>query len=499
MVLHDCRETAIRIAATRRIPKLERREMKTIKEQIADLQATRKAMAERMKEINAKAAEQSRTLDTGEQEEFDTCKANLTSIDKNIGNLRDLEAIETAEAADAVTAKAVDDADKRKGSVSTMRAPVEVKNTQKLQPGIGFARYARVKALAFTGQCNGLRDEVQIAKAIYPDDDKLIESVQKAAVPAASTLSTTWAGNLINEGSAFADFVEYLRPRTLYGQVRERLRSIPFDSPVLIQSTAGAGAWVKEGEAKPLTQWQYTRAKLTPLKVAAIAAATKELLMRSSVAADTFLRDELARAVGATIDGTFISEAAAVSDESPAGLLNGTAALTLSGGGDVAGVRCDIAAFLKALVGDNLTVSGAFWVMPETVAIDLSLMANEVGAQAFPGITPTGGTLAGLPVITSQYVPSSSEGPVVALIKGDEIFSGDEGGIQVSVSDQASLQMDNAPTQVSTGSTTATAVVSMFQTNSVAFLVERFLNWQKRRPQAVVWANVNWSACPISP
>lgn len=409
-----------------------------------------------------------------------------------MGNLRDLEAMEKAEKADAATAKEVDDSDKRKGAVSVDRSAVEVKNTQRLEPGIGFARLARVKALAFTGQA-GTRNELEIAQNLYAGDEALVKSITKAAVPAANTLSTTWAGNLINEGP-FADFVEYLRERSLYGQISSRFRRLPFDAPVLVQASGGSAQWVKEGEAKPLTQWTYTRAKLTPLKVAAIAAATKELLMRASASGDALIRDELARAVNSRVDGSLISDAAAVADESPAGLLNGTAALTLSGDGTVAGIRCDIAAMLKELVGDNLSVAGAFWVMPETVAIDLSMATNEVGAPAFPGITPNGGTLAGLPVFTSQYVPVESEGPVVALIKGDEIFLGDEGGIQVSVSDQASLQMDNAPTQNST-TPTGTSVVSMFQTNSVAFLVERFVNWQKRRAQAVVWAHVNWDAC----
>lgn len=462
--------------------------------QIADLQATRKAKSERMKEIQAKASEQGRTLDSGEQEEFDTLKGELSVIDKNVGNLRDLEAIEKAEEADAATAKTVDDSSARNRTVATVRAPAEAKDTTKLEPGIGFARAARVKAIAYTGMA-GSRDELTIAKQLYPDDSRLISSIEKAAVPAASTLSTTWAGNLINEGgAAFADFVEFLRARSLYGQISDRFRNLPFDAPVLVQGSGGVGKWVKEGNAKPLTQWTYTRAKLTQLKVAAIAAATKETLMRASVAADTFLRDELARAVGARIDSTLISTDAAVADTSPAGLLNGTAATTLTGDGTVAGIRCDIATMLKELVGDNLTVSGAFWVMPETTAIDLSLATNEVGAPAFPGVTPTGGTLAGLPVFTSQYVPSSSAGPVVALIKGDEIFLGDEGGIQVSMSDQASLQMDDAPTNNSV-TPTATSVVSLWQTNSVGFLVERILNWQKRRPGAVVWANVNWDAC----
>lgn len=469
--------------------------MKTYAEQIADLQATRKEKSDRMKEIQTKATEQSRTLDTGEQEEFDTLKGELVTIDKNVGNLRDLEAMEKAEERDAATARTIDDKDQRGRTVSTSRSSVDVKNTEKLAPGIAFARLARVKALAFTGQA-GTRDELQIAKHMYPGDDRLVSAIEKAAVPAASTLSPTWAGNLINEGgAAFADFVEFLAARSLFGQVSDRFRRLPFDAPVLVQGSGGVAQWVKEGDAKPLTQWTYTRAKLSPLKVAAIAAATKETLMRASVAADTFLRDELARAVGRRIDGTLVSDVAAVADESPAGLLNGTAAITLTGDGSVAGIRCDIAQFLKALVGDSLTVSGAFWVMPETVAIDLSLATNEVGAPAFPGITPTGGTLAGLPVFTSEYVPTETAGPVVALIKGDEIFLGDEGGIQVSVSDQATLQMDSDPTQRSIGTPVATAGVSMWQTNSVAFLVERFVNWQKRRPGAVVWGHVNWDAC----
>ena len=472
--------------------------MSNYSKQIADLQATRKAKAEEMKALAKTAEEQGRTFDTGEQEQFDELKAAIAQIDKSIANLRELEAIEKAEAADAATAKAVSGDERAKSAVSVVRGgDVQVKDTTKLDKGISFARMARVKALAFTGQA-GTRNEIEIAQNLYPGDESLVKSIQKAAVPAANTLtgSATWAANLINEGgAAFADFVEYLRERSLYGQISDRFRRLPFDAPVLVQSSGGTAQWVKEGDAKPLTQWTYTRAKLTPLKVAAIAAATKETLMRASVNADAFLRDELARAVNARIDGTLISDVPAVTDESPAGLLTGTSPLTLSGDGSVQGIRCDIAQFLKELVGDNLSVSGAFWVMPETVAIDLSLATNEVGSPAFPGITPNGGTLAGLSVFTSQYVPTTSDGPVVALIKGDEIFLGDEGGVQVSVSDQASLLMDNAPTMDSTTPTGASAMVSMWQTNSVAFLVERFINWQKRRASAVVWAHVNWNAC----
>lgn len=472
---------------------------KTYAEQIADLQATRKTHTDAMKKLADTAAEQSRTLDSGEQEEFDTAKEAVKTIDQNIANLRDLEAMEKAEQADIATAKPVDKSakDRQKQAIrpGVPTGGVEVKNTEKLEPGIGFARVARCLALSHLHH----KDPVEIAKHLYAGDEHLMASLQaKAAVSAASTLDDPWIGNMINEGGvAFADFVEYLRPRTLLGRISDRLRRLPFDTPVLVQGSAGSAKWVKEGDAKPLTKWSYTRTKLTPLKVATIAAATKESLKRASAAADALLRDELARAVASTMDTTFLSDDAAVTDESPAGIFNGVTALTLAGDGTVAGIRADIAQMLKELVGDNLSVAGAFWVMPETVAIDLSLIVNEVGASAFPGIGPTGGTLAGLPVFTTQLAPVDSNGATVALIKGDEIFLGDEDGIQVSMSDQASLVMDSDPSMDSTTPTPA-QLVSLWQTNSVAFLVERFINWAKRRSQAVVWAQVNWTSAQSS-
>lgn len=462
---------------------------------IAGLEAARKEKHERMRELRQKAMDEGRSLDTAEAEETDTLAGEIKTIDEDLARTRSLKAIEDAA---AESAKPVDDKQSKSQPISQggHKVPVTAKDTTKLDAGIAFARVARVKALAFTGQA-GTRDEKEIAQNLYPGDERLVQSVTKATVAAANTLTGNgaWAGNLINDGgAAFADFVEYLRERSLFGQISPRFRRLPFDTPVLMQATAGSAQWVKEGAAKPLTKWTYSRAKLAPLKVAAIAAATKETLMRASISADALLRDELARAVNARIDGSLISDAAAVADESPAGLLNNTSPLTLGGDGSVAGIRCDIAQFLKEMVGDNLSIAGAFWVMPETTAIDLSLATNEVGAPAFPGITPNGGTLAGLPVFTSQYVPTETEGPVVALIKGDEIFLGDEGGVQVSVSDQASLVMADDPSMNSTTPTVA-QTVSMWQTNSVAFLVERFVNWQKRRAESVVWAHVNWDAC----
>lgn len=460
---------------------------KTISEHLAGVKLAREDANKKMLAVAQKSVDEGRSMNSAEQEEFDALKAEIKSLDADIARYSELEAMQV-KSAKPVTEQADDNANR-----AIHREPVQVKHADKTEPGILFARVARVKGLAKTGQA-GPSDPLLVARAVYPNDERLSSIFEKAAVSAASTGDTTWAGNLINDGGvAFADFVEYLRPRTLLGQISGRLRRLPFDTPVLVQGSAAAAGWTKEGVAKPVTEWTYTRTKLAPLKVAAIAAATKETLMRASVAADTLLRDELARAIGATIDTTFIDPAAAaVTDTSPAGVLNGVAATTLSAGGTLENIRKDIATLAKTLVAGNQSLANAFWVIPETVAVALSLAANEVGAQAFPGVSPTGGTLAGLPVFVSNYAGTDSTGSVVALIKGDEIFLGDEGGVQVSMSDQASLVMDSAPSMNST-SPTAAQVVSMFQTNSVAFLVERFINWQRRRTQSLVWGRANWS------
>lgn len=457
---------------------------------IAALESARLEKHERMKELRQKAMDEGRSLDTAEAEETDTLADEIKTIDEDLKRTRKLKAIE-----DEMGAKAdpIDDKVNKSLPVAPGKTVAAVpKNTQKLEKGLGFARYARVKGIAFKERM----DPLQIAKSIYPDDETLILSLTtKASVAAANTGDANWAGNLVLDGGAyFADFVEYLRERSVVGQVSDRLRRLPFDTQVLVQTSGGKAQWVAEGDAKPLTKWKYTRAKLEPLKVASIAAATEEQLRRASASTEILIRDELTRAVNAAVDGTFISNDQGQTGESPDGLRYGTGALPLNGDGTVAGVRCDIKAFLKAMVSNNLSVSGAFWLMSEGTATDLQMATNEVGASAFNGIGPEGGVLAGLPVFTSQYIADESDGAVVMLVKGDEIFLGDEGGINMKASDQASLVMADDPTMNST-TPTAAQLVSMWQTNSVAFLCERIIAWQKRRAQAVVWGYVNWDEC----
>lgn len=482
---------------TIKVPKpQEGNDMKTTAEQIAEFEATRVSKAAEMEAIMTKAAEAGETLDADQSEQFDTLEAEIAAIDKHIGRLKQMQKAQAANAK-PVTEEAGAQRMANVKALDFKEVQVRAKNTQKLEPGIAFARAAKCLALGHLEH----RDAIGIAKSLYEGQDSIIAATQrlvtKAAVAAATTSDATWAGPLVgDETSVFADFVEYLRPQTILGRFGTNgipsLRRVPFRVPLIGQTSGGDGYWVGEGQAKPLTKFDFERKTLEPLKVANIAVATMEVIRDSSPAADGIIRDQLAAALRERLDIDFIDPAkAAVAGVSPASILNGVAGIP-SSGNTADDVRADIRAMFNAFIAANNAPTSGVWLMPATTALALSLMQNPLGQAEFPGISMTGGELFGLPVIVSEYIPTSSAGAVVALVNASDIYLGDEGGVDLSMSTEASLQMDNAPDNPTTAST---VLVSLWQRNLVGFRAERAINWARRRASAVAYlTGVNWGA-----
>ncbi|HEJ2268269.1 TPA: phage major capsid protein [Pseudomonas aeruginosa] len=477
---------------TIKVPKpQEGNDMKTTSEQIAEFEATRVSKAAEMEAIMTKAAEAGETLDADQSEQFDTLEAEIAAIDKHIGRLKQMQK------AQAATARPVTDEPNAQSAkaLDFQKFQVRSKNTQKLEPGIALARAAKCLALGHLQH----RDAISIAKSLYDGQDAIIAAthrlVTKAAVAAATTSDATWAGPLVgDETSVFADFVEYLRPQTILGRFGTNgipsLRRVPFRVPLIGQTSGGDGYWVGEGQAKPLTKFDFERNTLEPLKVANIAVATMEVIRDSSPSADGIIRDQLAAALRQRLDIDFIDpDKAAVAGVSPASILNGVVGIA-SSGTDADAVRADLKALFSAFIAANNAPTSGVFIMTATMALSLSLMVNALGQPEFPTITMTGGTLNGLPVIVSEFVPTDSSGSIVALVNASDIYLGDEGGIDLSMSTEASLQMDNAPDNPTTAST---VLVSLFQRNLVAFRAERAISWARRRTSAVAYlTGVNW-------
>lgn len=460
---------------------------KSYAERIAAFEETLSAKRAEMEEMIEEAGD--RTFDSEEQDAYDALDHEVKELREHIKRLKALQA-------DAVEkAKPVEDVrDTEKAAAVRQGIPARAK-APKLDAGIAFARFAKVKALS------RLDGEIprEVARSLYGENSQVYGMFVKAAVAAGTTTDDTWAGPLVGEEtSAFADFVEYLRPQTILGRFGSdgipALRRVPFRTALVGQTSGGDGYWVGEGKAKPLTKFDYSRRSLEPLKVANIAVVTEELLRDSSPSAEALVRDQLADALRARLDTDFINPAkAAVAGVSPASITNGVTPIA-SAGNDADSVRADIRAVFGQFIAANNAPTSGVWIMPATTALSLSLMQNPLGQAEFPGISMNGGTLFGLPVVVSQYVPAGT----VVLVNASDIYFADEGGVAVDMSREASLEMADNPSHDS-DTPTAAELVSMFQTNSVAFRAERTLNWARRREEAVaVLSGVDWGV-PADP
>lgn len=460
---------------------------KSIAEQISAFEAARKEKNARMDDLLDASGEKGETLDAEQQEEYDGLADEVKAIDEHLKRLKDREARDVATAAAVEKAAGATAA-----AAAAARSHIQVKSQPKLAPGIGFARFVKCVGLA---KGNLMQAEV-IAKARYGENSDIV-GVLKTAVAAGSTESGSWAEHLVgDETSVFADFVEFQRPQTIIGKFGTNgipaLRNVPFRTPLISQTGGGAGYWVGEGKAKPLTAFDFARTTLEPLKVANIAVVTKEVLMASSPSAEAIIRDSLAAALKERMDTDFIDPTKTASaGVSPASITTGIS-LPNSSGNDADSIREDLRTLFQTFIDANNAPTSGVWIMSAGTALALSLMMNALGQPEFPGVTVNGGTLSGLPVITSEYVSTVSAGSYVFLVNANDIYLADEGGISVDMSTEASLEMADNPAHNST-TPTAAQLVSLWQTNSVGFLAERTINWSKRRSSAVAGIDtVNW-------
>lgn len=454
---------------------------KSIAEQISSYQEARRLKAKGMEDIMEKSLEDGETLDAAQQEAFDTLESEIKAIDDQVKRLEKMQAISIA------SAKPIEGVKDEKSGTSA-RSGVQVKAAKPTEKGIEFAQFAICLAAAR----GNLMQAKQIAETRYANNEDLNISL-KSAVNAGSTTDPTWAAPLVDSYQRFAgDFVEFLRPQTILGRFGvdgvPSLRRVPFNISISGQTSGGAGYWVGEGKAKPLTKFDFNTINLKWAKVANIAVLTEELVRFSSPSAEALVRDQLAQALIERLDTDFVDpNKAAVADVSPASITNGVTGIP-STGNDEQAVRNDIMALFGAYLKVNQTPSTGVWIMQSTTALALSLMTNPLGQPSFPGVTMNGGNFRGMPVIVSDYVPAET----VILANASDIFLADDGQVVVDASREASLQMANDPTNASNPAT-AVQLVSMFQTNSVAIRAERWINWAKRRTHAVqMLTGVKW-------
>ncbi len=417
--------------------------------------------------VVTKALDAGNTPNEDEEKQIDAFDAEIKTIQKNIDRVKEM--ITAGENAAATgTPVAGQSEEEAKASAEGNPNPAAPKiEIVKLAKGIGFAQYARAKlAAALEAKKGNFMSPVDMAKQMGFGDE-VQDLVTKATL--GTTTDVGFASSLVTENRLVGEFVEMLRAATIFDQL-SGFRAVPFNSKIPSQLTGGTAAWVGEGAPKPLTNPTYGEVEIKEHKLAAITVYTQELMRRSDPAIDVLVRDDLIEASKTLIDNTFL-DAVAASAVRPAGVLNGVTAVANTGT-TAAAYEADLLKLIESFVTANLSLDGSYLIMSETRAAQISLLRDALGNTYFQGMSLRGTrTLMGIPVITSQTV-----GDKIILVKTSEILLAQDGGVDVSYSDQATL-VDGGTTH------------HLWQENKFAVRVEKFITWAKRRPIAAAFLN----------
>ena len=440
----------------------------TIQEQITQFENTRAAKAAAMNALMSKAAETGSTLDEAQTEEYDGLALEVKSVDAHLVRMRELEKTNlTSATAITPTTNATFASDLRGGG----HVPTVTVKSQ-LPKGSAFTRMVQCLAVA-KGDSYAAMERARSYK-----DAPEVELMVKAAVAAGTTTDAAWAGPLAVAQPLVNEFLELLRPTTLIGRI-PGLRSVPFNVSVPSQTGGGTYAWVGQGANKPVTAAAFGTVSVPFAKAAGIIVLTEELVKLSTPSAEATVKSEMIAGMQQFLDGQFITVAvAAVPNVSPASITNGAPA-NASFGVTAVLARQDLVRAVAAFTTNGIPLEGSVWIMSPSNAFALSIALNALGQPAFPGMSPSGGTLMGYPVITSGTAAA-----LVVLVHAPSILIADEGGVRIDVSREASVIMDSVPTTPAVYDA-ALVPVSLWQANLVGIRAERMITWIRARANSV--------------
>ncbi|WP_106795303.1 phage major capsid protein [Rhizobium sp. H4] len=295
------------------------------------------------------------------------------------------------------------------------------------------------------------------------------QRILKAAVGAGSLGDPQWAGQLADMAAASTAFLQGLGGRSAFASLLDQaiLTRAPLRSRVGAISEGVVGAVNGEGEARPVSRMTLSGDSLLPQQADAIIVLSREVIENSSAASQAFVSRQLRRAVAKALDVGFFDRL----------ITSSTPTFTATD---------DHAADLKQML--NATNSGEgrlAWIAAPDVANSIALLNDPRGTASPEGVSE----FLGLPHAVS---PGLAAGTLV-LLDGDRVLADIE-SLGVDISRFATLQMDDAPTMDAV-TPTATATVSLWQTNTVGVKVSALFGAVAGTPDAIaVLTDIEWPA-----
>jgi HK97 family phage major capsid protein/HK97 family phage prohead protease len=430
----------------------QRAKVMTTAEQITELEGRRSTIVAQMTAIL-----NDDRMEEGKQKEYDSLEAECQTIEAKLPRLRTFEQRMAAEASPVDAPP----------TVSRAPAIVRPRARVNLEPGTAFVRLAMAKA-ASAGDSLAA---IQYA-ARWRDTTPEVELLLKAATGPASTASAAWAGALVPTVQHLgSEFIDLLRPATVIGRI-PGLRRVPFNVQVPKLTGGGTYRWIGEGAPKPVTQLVFATVALAQYKIAGILTFTLELARSSEPSAEQTFRDAMIAGIAQFMDAQFLDPAvAAVTGVNPASITNGVTGIPAT-----TDPLADITTLLNSFIAVNIPISGVVLIMSESNAFMLSSQRTAMGEPVFPGVSLTGGSINGVPIIASAAAGTN----IIAVVPRYVLYA-DDGGVSIDVSREATVQMNDAP-----GVPDATTVFrSLWQDNLIGLRAERFVAWIKAHASAV--------------
>lgn len=441
----------------------------TYAQQLAQIRATLEAKRKEMGEILTKAVKSGRTPNDDEETQIKALEDDIARLEKNARRLQDL--IKSVENAPNPTEIGGENPEQAKASAEGEPIPVpavvNAKNLKNLEQGIGFAMLVKASAIA-TKSKGGVSTKDVLERWNAPNN--IINAcVQKAVI--GTTTEGNFGQSLTDYTNLTGEFIDLVRQKTMVDKIAKQMRQVPFNIKLPTQTASGSVGWVGEGKMKPVGNPEFGSMTLGFAKIAGIVLLSDELIRFSNPKADQLVRDDLVDTVAQFIDEQFFDPDKAESAESPASVLNGVSEITATGT-TADKIDADTNTLIAQLVDAGISLEGAVWGMSETRAMQISGMRDALGRIYFEGMSLTGErSFKGLPVHTSGKL-----GDKIVLIVPSQILLADDGGVDFSVSNEATINMGDERTP---------KYVNLFQNNLTAIRAERFIRWKKRAVKAV--------------
>jgi hypothetical protein len=319
-----------------------------------------------------------------------------------------------------------------------------------LPPGFALARFVK-----------SLPHGPEFAAAQFPEQPVVAHAItamqNKSAVPGMTTANT----DLATLGVLDTQTALLLAGESAFEACRSRMRELQFNLAVPRQADAGTGGgWIGKGHPMPVIKaGLFDEIAFDPARLGSICVLTNDVLRRRGT--EAIIRNAALGTQGRVETFNFLDPSVAATADAPASITNTGTAVPWSG---------DATAVVQAMLAAITTTGkGLAWIGRPA---DLASLAAQLGATGERA-------LLGLPTI---FAPNAPAGLVVLADLSEIAYAAT--AIEIDKSDQATLQMDSAPTNaVASGSPeapVATQVVSLFQANAVAFKVWRFANWEPR-------------------